>query len=459
MAEAGAVAGRVVVELPDGEVGSGDAVLAAALTLFGQHAEIGLYVATVQEPDQALGDRVLRACTQVVPEGFALPDIVLLGRDEVFEQPHLLHVSAGGDAFDRARAVVLLAALAEALSPEPDGDPSPAPDAGAALRSDVSRRIAQRDSRRVGTGDLLVVAVVQVQSTWLALESICAALAAHDGVRLEVVALPSEHELAANDTSHFVTAQGYLAHDLAWFERQLADEAGDLALVLLDNPWDALRPEALRSANLADAGVRIAYSPYGNNVGAGDDILQMQYNLQLHWVAWRIYARSSAQLGMFRRHCSVGNDHVRVLGMPKLDRITALRPLPADHPLVVQAAGRPVVLWNPHFSFGPEGWSTFDRYVGPLLSWFDAHPDVVLLVRPHFRLFRDMRRDADGRRLEQVVRDHVARADNVLLDDSEDYLPAFAVSDALVSDLSSLITEYLPTASRSCTCTGTTGPA
>ena len=73
-----------------------------------------------------------------------------------------------------------------------------------------------------------------------------------------------------------------------------------------------------------------------------------------------------------------------------------------------------------------------------------ADDRAVLLVRPHFRLFPDLR--AAGRAdLEARLRAAVARHPHVVLDESPDHLAALTACDAMLSDLSSLATELLPT--------------
>jgi hypothetical protein len=455
---------RIVIELAEDRVRSPEAqvLLAAAMTSFDADAEVVLCLTDIEHPTESHAGEVLAACGDALPSGAVMPTIDLLGPTVAAESPHLLYVKLGHSGFDCARAVVRLGALAAArrtdLMDETARTAPPEPSPGP-IRAAVTGRIRVRDAERLDVGPgwrPLVVAVVQVQSYWPALASICEALEGADDVQLEVVALESEHDARAQRTDEFVRAAGYRPRDPAWFAAQLADRSGPLALVLLDHPYDAMRPDALRSTAIADAGVRLVYSPYtNNNLGGGTDVpgahhdVRMQYDLPLHRLAWRIYVRSAAQAQLHASHCAAGGDNVRVSGMPKLDRLVRASRTPpgaGSSPVLEKAAGRPVVLWNPHFSFGPGGWSTFDRYVDDMVAWFEAHDDVVLLLRPHFRIWRDLRLQNGGQPhiVERRVRAAARRRDNILLDEDPDYLPAFLASDAMVSDLSSLITEYVP---------------
>ncbi|MBK7622177.1 MAG: CDP-glycerol glycerophosphotransferase family protein [Kineosporiaceae bacterium] len=456
---------RVVVCLPADDPARGRTVLAGALCLFGSGVEVALCLAGVDRPTEQHADAVLALCRDLAPGDGALPDIVLLGETELRAAEHLLMVEATDDPRQGARAIALMSLAAERLW---DGAPRKVTDqdaeraaVGGALRATVAHMTAKRDAVRRVDVPPLVVALVQVQSTWPSIAEVCSRLAvrAEAGeIGFEIVAFDSEHDPRPISTADFVRSQGFAPRDLAWFTAQVDDERSALALVLTDSPWDGLRPEATHALHLAERGVRLAYLPYGNNVGGGAKMMAMAYDLPLHRLAWRAFARSQTQLGLWRTHCSVGADHVRVVGLPKLDRMLALADGDADpgspnvnrrgagHPVRELAGDRPVVLWNPHFTLGPDGWSTLDRYLGPLTDWAATHPGVVLMIRPHFRLLRDLPLLGEaGQALLAALHAAADTHPNIVLDTETDYLPAFTVADAMISDISSLITEWLPT--------------
>jgi hypothetical protein len=443
---------RIVVELPADDPVVGAVVVAAALSLFDESAEIALCLSGVEVPTEGQALELSDLCAGLLPPNARMADVLVQGVREALDQPHHLHVTAGHGSLSDAHAVILLSALAD-LTHGDDGttverEPVPS-DELHRLRQVVRDRAQQRDAWRRSEGGVpVIVAVAQVQGTWGALDPVCRALAARDDVRLEVLALGSAAEQRDEAVGDVLRRHGYQPRDLDWFTAAVEDDPA-VALVLFDNQYDALRPEAVRSTTLAAHGIRTALVPYGNNVGAGEQMQAMQYDGALHRLAWRVFARSQTQREMFTRYCAAGADHVRVLGLPKIDRVLAADTPAADTPaadVVRQAAGRPVVLWNPHFSLGVGGWSTFDRYLVPLTEYFAAHPEALLVVRPHFRLAHDA---AEVGGSLQAMMSYLADAarlhENIVLDTASDYLATFAASDALISDLSSLITEFMPT--------------
>ncbi|GMA41070.1 hypothetical protein [Mobilicoccus caccae] len=263
------------------------------------------------------------------------------------------------------------------------------------------------------------------------------ALSSDPSVRVELVAVDSEQDKRSLSTADFVRGQGFEPRDVTWLDSMAGDPESGLSLALFYDPWDGLRPAAASPLALANRGVRIAYVPYGNNVGDGPKIRKMAYDLPTHRLAWRAFARSERQRDMYGRYCATGNRHVQALGLPKFDRVVALRRRtpPRRGPLTV--------LWNPHFTLGSGGWSTFDRFLGPLVEWAADNPGVRLIIRPHFRLFHDLPHlGQDGATLLNIMTKAPRAFPNITLDESADYLDSFAEADALISDTSSLISEF-----------------
>lgn len=448
---------RVVILLDPVDPAAGATVLAAGLSLFYTDVEVALALVGVDDPQEAHGQMVLDLCLSLVA-GAPLPNIVLLGEAEAKATDSLLVVTATSDPRSAAEAIVLLSAVAlKRWGDEDAGAAVTAPalseaghsDVAAAFLADRDALIRERD--RLTPVDVVptVVVVAQVQSTWGTIEPICAELKTRADVRLEVVAVESEHDVREGSTADFVRARGYEPRDVAWLERQYADPGSGVAVTLFYDPWDGLRPQAATATFAAEFGVRVGYFPYSPNAAAGDKMEAMSYDLPTHRLAWRLYARSERQRELFGAHCAVGNGQVRVLGTPKMDRVISASKAAEkahSHPWSEQAAGRPIILWNPHFSMGEGGWSTFLTYLEPMVAYAAAHPEMFLLIRPHFRILRDLELAGENGR-EVAARLFAAATDhrNVAIDTTPDYLESFRAADVMVSDLSSLLTEFFLT--------------
>lgn len=427
----------VVIEITDPTEGAAAVVLSAAMQLFSpaDPVEVVLFVAGVEQPDEQVAALVQQLC--VDGASGELPETVLLGCGEAAARDAVLRVRTGTSAADAARASALLGGLTQVLEP--------ATDEGQLLRTEVLKRQAARDPRAAvaidrGLRRPTVALLFQHRSYWNAVATVVEALGRDPRIELLVVALDSEADGRRASTAEFLREQGLRPVSA----QHLIDSLDDVDVVLLDNPYDETRPTALSAGALAERGVRLAAVPYGYGAIGGDFMDRLLWDLPLQQLAWRSYVPAPSHKAMYDRHCRTGSAHVRVVGSAKLDRL--VRPPTGLDPVRELAGDRPVVLWNPHFRLGAGGWSTFDTYFEPVLRWFMAHPDVVLLLRPHFRLFRDLAvRGGVEARVEATVRRLVAEHENLVLDESPDYVPALTVADAMMSDLSSLATEYLVT--------------
>ncbi|WP_194791770.1 methyltransferase domain-containing protein [Pseudomonas sp. UFMG81] len=220
-------------------------------------------------------------------------------------------------------------------------------------------------------------------------------------------------------------------------------------VAFLQNPYDETRPARFKSAALAQAGIRVAYIPYGLEMGGGAWNLKAQFDLPVQRQAWRIFARSERHKAMFAKYCRSGSNHVVVTGHPKFDNkpTEATQSLPAQPLFAAKSKGRRTILWTPHFSVTQTpAWSTFTLYSETIFETFAKRPDLFLLVRPHPLFYKAMRDNGhwteDG---EATFRQMLEYSENMALDDTPDYQSAFNASSALMTDVGSFLLEYLAT--------------
>jgi hypothetical protein len=432
-------------------------VVSAALQLFRAQDPVDVVLALTgtDEPDEADGARVTELCLSAAADPTDLPEILLVGASEGAARSCTARVRTTDDAA-AARAVVLLAAAARGLYADQEQAAQASAQATAAVRASTPTSdarlvrlqeqlaVARRDvgaAVAVATGRRrpLVVLVFQHRGYWGAVATLVEAMRARTDVDFEVVAVDSAADGRRESTLDFLAGNGVEARTPAWFSAHR--DAVDV--VVLDNPYDEMRPADLTVPALTAAGIRLVAVPYGSNAISGAFMDKLLWDLPLQRSAWRAYLPSHEQARLFGVHCATGGDCVRVLGSPKLDRI--VRPVQSERAASIRrlAAGRPVFLWNPHFRVGPGGWSTFETYLDPLVDRFSRDSRAVLVVRPHFRLFPDLRRLGGGA-LERRLRQAVSASRNLVLDEQPDYLDALSACDAMLSDLSSLATELLP---------------
>jgi len=220
-------------------------------------------------------------------------------------------------------------------------------------------------------------------------------------------------------------------------------------------PYGNLYPHGYKPEFVVAKGCRIAYVPYGLEVGGGVFNARYQYDTDVPRVAWRIFARSLAQLTSFGHHCSYGNGHVVVTGHPRIERDSS-RGIHPHHPARSKAQGRSVILWTPHFSvLIRRKWSSFLDHHETILRLIGDRPDLFLLVRPH-PFLRTSLAKLEGWGPERVATwfSAINERDNVYLDTETDYRAAFELSTSLMADAGSFLVEYLLTGKPVCHLTG-----
>ena len=214
---------------------------------------------------------------------------------------------------------------------------------------------------------------------------------------------------------------------------------------VFSSPYESTRPPEYAFGQVARLVPVTAYVPYGLEVGGGAENIAFQYQQPASMHANAVFVRSTSVRQMFAKYCPSGDAHVYVTGHPRMDLSRNLDRFEVDADLVGRVGGRKAVLWNAHFSFGQNMWSSLDRLFDAIIEAFAARPELVLIFRPHPMLWPRMIQtglfDAAG-----LARFRAElEAMGVIIDDRIDHRHAFAISSALMSDPGSFLMEYLPT--------------
>ncbi len=292
---------------------------------------------------------------------------------------------------------------------------------------------------------LRVCFLAQLPALFAPIESVWRACAADPRFDARILSIPAIYEWSANPSRipadlvmGFLRERGipFVNEGRAWLDAWAPD------VIFVGSPFELQRTAEFQVEDLAEIAL-LAYVPYGFEIGGGGWQSQ-QFGAPLHNLAWRIFARSERVRRLYEQYGTRGADNVVVCGHPKLDVLSAALAdsvRPPDAPRTV--------LWNPHFDIRPngDGWSTFKRYWYSFPELFArCFPDMHLIIRPHPL----MRQAGGGTGLYTEVDDTawrrwVSRLPNVTIDDAVSSIETFVRADALVSDTSSFLFEFLLT--------------
>jgi hypothetical protein len=288
------------------------------------------------------------------------------------------------------------------------------------------------------------VFLVQLPQLWPSWNTLWRAMMSDPQFRVTVVALP----FVSRDHADSKLPQFLLGHGVPYVPESAFDLVSSSAdVVFVQSPYDETRPPQYSAEAILRAAPRLAYVPYALDIGGGKDNFRLQFDLPVQQKAWRVFVRSQRYKSMFGRYCSAGSDHVVVTGHPRSDMVLGLGSEKFDDGAFAKLGERPAVLWNPHFSFDAGArYSTFMQWKDCLARLIAERSDVAFIVRPHPFLRGSLVRS--GTMTESEVDQYfrkLAELPNAVVDESEEYLPAFKRSDAMISDVSSFLLEYFLT--------------
>lgn len=284
----------------------------------------------------------------------------------------------------------------------------------------------------------------QLPESWVNVRSVWECAVADPNVEPIVVVIPFFHDSydwRRDEVERHLASLG--VPFVPWDE--FSPASAGLDTVIYTSPYDETRPNEYRFEQLRESVPCIAYVPYGLEVGGGEHNLIYQYGQPVTTQASAVFVRSAGVKRMFAKHCPTGDRHVVVSGHPRMDGLVDLDDFPVAPDLLAEIGGRRAVLWNAHFSFDSDQWSTFDRFAGDIFTAFDDRPDLALLFRPHPLLWKKLVNlgifDESG----IAALKEELRQKGVVVDERADHRHAFAASTAMLSDVGSFLMEYLCT--------------
>jgi hypothetical protein len=423
-------------------------VLAAALTQFGPEDPITLTVTPDDEtyPSQQHVAELTQLLSELEAELGPIPHIELAAAGELTAESIDISIRAGASPAGDARAVLELASFGRRFGSSISFDFGRRPRGGFGLtRAEVLAARRHRDlyRDRAPQTPIAVAVVLWSPNFWGTVETFVLAAEARPDVQIDVVLLTSDNgtfrERSELENHLFLRSHGVTPRDESWLRQNL----DRLDVVVAPDPYDASRPPGLRAQDIAARGIRLIYIPYATSPMSDAASVPLM-NLPLQNLAWLMYVPNSDELNIYRSVLDVDGSHLRYVGGLKNERVLTSQVCKRQAESIREKLSTStIVLWTPHWSTHADGFSTFALYMQPMLEFFVAHPERGLIVRPHPRLLIDLERSG-GERHTRDFRALCEEQPNIYLDESWDHVPAMQSADALVSDLSSLIAEYLP---------------
>ena len=298
-----------------------------------------------------------------------------------------------------------------------------------------------------------IKAVFFLQETfvWPSFESVYEAFIADSKCDADLVYVPFKHvnrEASRDDMEAYRAAGLPVIH---CEDYDLANESPDFVFFL--KPYDLI-PKQFYIDEVERIVKRSVFIPYSVKwVDHANLPLLVKYHFQLplQEKAWKIFDTPKAIRQDYIDYAKNRDENLETIGHPRFDSIHKFAEIRKNIPerWKSKIKGRKVVLWNTHFINRAEGnadsvWATFETFGEKILSCFLNDKSLMLLWRPHPYFISGL--SNSGIMTEKEIKEMVAvieESENIILDNSSDYRHAFSIADALITDASGLLSEFL----------------
>lgn len=302
-------------------------------------------------------------------------------------------------------------------------------------------------AQRIKTGvrkSVHVLFLAELKEKWDAQQSVYEAFAQREDCETVVVRTPYIREKKENGTIErraiyhdYLTPMGVPSYDYRDYDA--AAQAPDVTF--MSQPYETNTPSCFWPENLSQH-TRIVYINYFLVQGYKNKNWH-DFQLDIFTYAWKI-ACQSAQFGdlVLSRWPDYENK-LLLSGSPKLDLAFQWKAEKKEALLETSGwgeklRGRKAVLWNTHYS--SESWPD---YAEELIAYFQKHTELALIWRPHPLTEMTLMYYKNLAALYKDLKETVSQAENMILDMNASCKEAFCLSDAMLTEWSSLMTQYL----------------
>lgn len=286
-----------------------------------------------------------------------------------------------------------------------------------------------------------VVFFVQESYLWPSFESVYNACVKDDRFVAQLVYIPFNHPNANKIIDFFNIYEKELGLPIIRHGTySISNESPDIAFFL--KPFDLI-PMQYYIDDVDKVVRRCVYISYGMEICS----LYSDYHFKLPLIqkAWRHVAHGHPLKENAAKHGDCG-ENMSVWGSPRADCYVDCKNKKETSAPEWQKKikDRKTILWTPHHSI--DNYASYLELKEEILSYFENNNDVFLIWRPHPYLFVNLinSKFCDEQEVD-LLKQKINQCDNVLLDSKPDYRDAFYVSDAIITDGTTFLLEYLYT--------------
>ena len=305
-----------------------------------------------------------------------------------------------------------------------------------------------------------VVFVCHRPAVWETLHSVYDAIKMDERFNVYIVAIPNKNELPGVAFNHEIyesegaeefwkkydCINGYNYDSKEWFDLKTLNPD----FVFFQQPYNIMKPEPYKSYNVA-LYAKICYLNYFSPVNFGevyDECTPLDF---LRDISFYFTQNELDHKYICNRYSQIKNSITNIImtGYPRYDKLCNYKNSRCD---IWNYDNRPRIIWTPRWTTN-EGNCHFFDYKDKLFD-FCIKNEVEFVFRPHPQAFAEWNATGEftSKQKEELFIQY-EKYDNMHIDESSSYLDKFYSSDILISDVSSIMYDYLLTGNPIIYCT------
>ena len=321
----------------------------------------------------------------------------------------------------------------------------------------VRKAIDARIRKKVKSGEKInVVFVCHRPAVWESLHSVYTAMKNDPFFDVKIVAIPNKKDLPGKGYRHneyfsegaeefwasYGCINGYNYETKKWLDlRTLKPD-----YVFFQQPYNIARPLLYKSWLVA-LYAKLAYVPYGLQI-VGSDVFESvhpQYfmnSLSFYFCTEKYNFKDLKKL--FKKYNNMNFTKIAAAGFTRFDEYLKKE---IDDCKLWQHKGKDRkfrITWTPRWCTN-EGTCTFFEYKDNIIKYANENDDVEIVFRPHPQAFTEWIYTGEMTYSEQAAFRKECKNCGIIIDENGEYIHHFKTTDCFLTDITSLMGEYMIT--------------
>lgn len=310
--------------------------------------------------------------------------------------------------------------------------------------------------KRINGEKINVVFVCHRPAVWESLHSVYDALKADDQFNVSIVAIPNKIELPKLWLNHEIyesegaeefwkeygCINGYNYETKEWLDLRTLNPD----YVFFQQPYNITRSEEYKSWNVGQY-AKILFVPYGIQTVGGEVFESVHpsdfMNCLSFYFATDQYNYADL-VDWFKKIENNNMTQIVVSGFPRYDQFVSKVDDKRTLWRYKEEKKKYRILWTPRWCTN-EGTSTFFEYKDNVISLAKTRNDLEIVLRPHPQAFSEWNATGEMKTNEQILFRKECEEAGIIIDESSEYVTTLKSTDCFLTDITSLMGEYLVT--------------